>query len=395
MEAKSSLKSKKTSKTSKKSSGKSSRGVSTMSELLEQYGSARGLSIGDMIEGVILEITSKRVVFDIGGKSEGMVAEKAFKEAENFIKTLKVGDKLQAKVLVPETQEGFTILSLRQASSDASWKKLEKLKNDAIPVKCFIRVVNPSGLIVDFDGFSGFITKSQLGKEILKETQNLVGTKIEAVVIDLDRKSNKIILSEKEVSEKEQLEFVKKALKVIKEGDIFVGEVTSVYDFGCFVKICVPLSKKKKDPLAGRQVFLEGLVHISELSWDKIDRPSNLVSQGDKVKVKVIGKLESPGRQAGKLALSIKQAQKDPWQNIEKKYKKDGKVSGKVVKISGFGTFVSLEPGVEGLIHITKIPPGKKLIIGEKVNVYIEEVDKKSRRISLGLVLTEKPVGYK
>jgi small subunit ribosomal protein S1 len=134
---------------------------------------------------------------------------------------------------------------------------------------------------------------------------------------------------------------------------------------------------------------LEGLVHISELSWDKIGKPEEIVSVGDNVKVKVIGKKN------GKLALSIKQTQKDPWEEAEKRYPKDKKVEGKVVRVSDFGMFVSLEPGVEGLVHITKIPPTKKFEVGDDVNVVIEEIDSKAKKLSLGLVLTAKPVGYK
>ena len=134
---------------------------------------------------------------------------------------------------------------------------------------------------------------------------------------------------------------------------------------------------------------MEGLVHISEIAWEKVDNPGDLVSEGDEVKVKVIGIKNE------KLAFSIKQALKDPWIEADKKYEIDDKVKGKVIRVSDFGLFIQLEPGVEGLLHITKIPPGKNLSRGDEVNVSIEEVDAENRKIALGLVLTEKPVGYK
>ena len=136
-------------------------------------------------------------------------------------------------------------------------------------------------------------------------------------------------------------------------------------------------------------IQLEGLVHVSELSWGKVSHPLDLVSVGDKVKVAVIGTKD------GKLALSIKQATKDPWTSVSEKYKKDTKTKGKITKQSDFGVFVQLEPGIEGLIHITKIPPGKKLEVGSEIDCYVEEVDSKNKKISLGLVLTSIPVGYK
>jgi len=151
---------------------------------------------------------------------------------------------------------------------------------------------------------------------------------------------------------------------------------------------------KKESRVKGKisekeEVELEGLVHISELSWDKVGRAEDAFKAGDEVKVKVIGKTN------GKLAFSIRQTQVDPWDKIEDKYKKESRVKGKISKLTDFGVFVQLEPGIEGLVHLTKIPPGKSLAKGDSVNVYVEEIDPKEKRISLGLVLTEKPVGYK
>jgi len=372
----------------------------TMDELLAFYGGgSSGFSRGDQVEGEVIEILPGKVIIDIGGKSEGLVAEKAYQEAELYIKSLKVGDKIQASVIVPETPDGYTILSLRKAARDAVWGRLEKLEETAEPIFVNVKSVNPSGLIVDVYNLNGFIPSSQLGKHIGKNTQTLVDKQIEAVVIDIERESRKVVLSEKEVSEKEEIERTRGAMKKVKINEIYEGQVTSIYDFGCFVKIAAGSKAKSKKDV----VEVEGLVHISELSWEKVEDPADVVAVGDQVKVKVIGKgaqfagssRSGQAGRAGRLALSIKQAEEDPWKDIAKNYKKDQKVEGKVVRVSDFGVFVQLEPGVEGLIHVTKIPPGKKLAKSEKVNVYIEEIDTKERRISLGMVLTEKPVGYK
>lgn len=355
----------------------------SMDDLLEKYGSkVKNYSRGDVVEGIILEIAPKRVVVDIGGKSEGLIAEKSYKEAENYIKTLKVGDKISASIIVTETPDGFCVLSLRKAVRDVIWKKIEESLSKLTPISVEGKAVNTAGVMVNIGGLTGFIPKSQLGSEMAKSPNLLVGKRFKVVVIDADRTDNKIVLSEKEVSEKEELGFAREAIKEIKEGDTFVGEVGGIYDFGCFVKIAT----KEKGKAS---IELEGLVHISELSWDKVAKTSDVVSEGDNVKVKVIGKT------GGKLAFSIKQAQVDPWNNVSEKYKKDKKVEGKISKLSEFGVFVTLEPGVEGLIHITKIPSEKSFNKGDKVNVYVEEVNQKARKISLGLVLTAKPVGYK
>jgi len=376
----------KTQKTRKKSTIKIIGGSSVMDKLLAKHDAeVKSFSQGDKVRGAVIEITPKRVVVNIGGKSEAMVAEKAYKEAESYIKTLKVGDEVEASIIIPETYDGFTILSFRHATANASWKRVETAEKKATPLKVDVRNVLTSGLMVNVGGLTGFVPKSQLGKEVLKDLDSLVGKKIEAIVIDTDRGSNKVVLSEKEVSEAEELAIVRNAIKAVKEGEVFEGVVTAVYDFGCFVTITTGKGKKAKD----KRVKLVGLVHISELSWDKIGKPNEVVKAGDKVKVKIIGKTK------GKLAFSIKQTLENPWDSIEKKYKKDQKVRGKVVKQSDFGVFIQLEPGVEGLVHLTKIPPGKRLVKEEEVDVYIEDVNKKEKRISLGLVLTAKPVGYK
>ena len=194
-----------------------------------------------------------------------------------------------------------------------------------------------------------------------------------------------MVLSEKEVSEAEEIGMQRDAMKEISDGQEFEGEVMTIYDFGAFIKIDAPIGKGKKS----KTVPLEGLVHISELSFAKVDKPEDVVKVGDKVKVKVIGKRNN------KLALSIKQMKDDPWMDVNKKYAKDKKVEGKVVKVSDFGVFVSLEPGIEGLIHITKIPPTHKINVGDEAKCIIEEVNVKDKRIALGLVLTSVPMGYK
>jgi len=350
----------------------------TMADLLaKSKTSIKNLSMGQRIKGKVIQKLSKSLILDISGKAEGVVMEKAFAEAREYISKLKVGDEVTAVVLVPEMRDGSTLLSLRDAVSAASWQGVEDAYKNKTDVAVYAKGVTGSGVSVDVNGISGFVPMSQISKELSKDTSNLVGKYFKARVIEVDRLKNKLVLSEREVTDAKDIAIAKKALEKVKEGEIFEGVVTTIANFGCFVKITVENSE------------IEGLVHISELSWGKVAHPSSLFKVGDKVKVKIIGTKD------GKLALSAKHAEKDPWITAGEKYKAEDRIKGKVTKITDFGNFVELESGIEGLVHITKIPPGKRFSVGDSVNCYIEEIDTKSRKISLGLVLTEIPVGYK
>ena len=349
---------------------KTSSEPTTMAELLASAGTKiRAFTTGQKVKATVVSKNSKSLILDIGGKSEGVVVEKAFVEARDFVKTLKVGD----------TVTGTVLLSLRQAAFDSSWERLEKAKEEVVPVAVFGKGVNPSGVTVDVEGLTGFIPGSQLGKEASKNSQGLVGKYFKARVLEVDRLANKIVLSEKEVSDAADIKAGKEALAKIKEGEVYEGVVTTVANFGCFVKL--DLGKK------GLEV--EGLVHISELAWGKVENVSDVVAEGDKVKVEVIGTKD------GRISLSIKAAMKDPWETAGTKYQVEAKVKGKVTRISDFGAFIEVEPGIEGLVHITNIPPGKRLSEGEEVDCLVQEIDAKAKKMSLGLVLTTKPIGYK
>lgn len=367
----------------KNQSKSASKGEVTMAELLAKHGikPQAAFTKGQRVKAKILSISPKAVIFDIGGKSEGIVTEKGYTDAKEFVETLKVGDEVVVTILVPETREGTTILGLKDAMADINWEKLEELKKSGEAVPVLGKGVGTSGFVVDVMAIEGFIPNSQLGREVSKNPQELVGKYFKAKVMEIDKVNKKVVLSEKEISEAGDIALAKEAAKQVKEGEVYEGEVTTVASFGVFVKIEVPVAKKK--------AYIEGLVHVSEIAWGKTNLPSDVLKVGDKVKVRVLASRD------GKLALSIKQAQKDPWSEVEKKYKVDAKVSGRVVRVSDFGVFVELEPGVEGLIHITKIPPTHKLNVGDEAKCEIEEINVKDKRIALGLVLTSVPIGYK
>ncbi len=332
---------------------------------------------GQKIDATVRKITDKAVIFDIGGKSEGLLVDVYLQEVRDFVKTLKIGDRIRANIMDPETSEGVVLLSLRHAAGEQVWDNLRKLQTDDKELNVNAKTLGTSGMFVEYDSIVGFIPLSQFGKKAAENLSALLGKTLVVKIADVDPQKKRIVFSEKAVSEKEDIAKIKTALANAKEGEIHEGVVTTVTDFGVFVEIT--LEKMK----------LEGLVHVSELAWDRVAKPSELLKVGDKVKVKILS------LNPDKLAFSIKHAQEDPWETMADKYKVDQKLSGTVSRVSDFGVFVQLESGIEGLIHLTKIPPAMKLKTGDPVNVYVEEIDTKSKKMALGLVLTSKPVGYK
>jgi len=378
----------KKSKTStKKLSSSRAKKPRTMEELLAQTDhQLKGLKRGEVIDAVVVEKTKSVLYLDIGGKSEGMVIDREMKAAKDFIKDLQVGDAVKAVVTQAENDRGQTLLSLKKAALESSWGEFnQKLKTQEV-VRVRGSQVNRGGLVVEYRGLQGFIPASQFGSKLEGRAEDLVGKDLQVKIIEVDQDKKRLIFSEKEVSDAGLLQAQKEALAKVKKGDEFKGEVTGVMPFGLFVKVKPTTEKVKKEA-----IFLEGLVHISEISWEKVEEPKQLYKEGDKVKVKVL----AIDKDSGKLNLSIKQLVDDPWQGIEKRYQVDKKVKGEVVRLAPFGVFVKLGQGIEGLIHISKVPVEQVFKASDKVNCYIESIDSENRRISLGLVLTKKPVGYK
>lgn len=352
-----------------------------MENLLKGY-NIRGFSKGQTVSAILISKDKRSALFDVGGKSDAILSENYFDEAKSFVSQLTPGGKVVATVIEPETKDGRILISLRNSAMEALWERLENARKKNTPVDVVGKALIGKGMTVDVESLVGFIPSSQFGKKVVKNLESLIGKHFKVKVVELDKESSRVLLSEKQVSEEKELLMIKKVLSKIKVGEVYDGVVKQVTGFGAFVEIEVGKKSQKK-------LKIEGLVHVSEISWEKVGEPQTVLSEGDKVKVKVIDVGDS------KLALSIKQTREDPWEKVEEKYKPDTKVKGEIVRVSDFGVFVQLEPGVEGLVHITKIPPATKLKVRDKVNCYVEEVDKKEKRISLGLVLTAKPVGYK
>lgn len=356
-----------------------------MEELLAMHDAEiKTFSYLDVIDAEFLEMGERSATFRVGGKTRGVIREDSFIEAKAYIKKLKKGDVVRALVLDPETPDGFVLLSLRHAAKDDFWKRIKKFHKEEKTIEVIGQSASNHGLMVSYESETAFIPASQFTKEKSKNLDEQVGERIKVKIIDVDEKNERIVLSERAVSEADDIAKMKKALASFKKGEKYKGTVSTVVSFGAFVEI--PVSIKDVE----EKITVEGLVHVSELSWSKVDNPEEVVEEGQEVEVVVLGVDKN------KLALSMRQAQEDPWKKVTSKYKADDKLKATIVRISDFGAFVELEPGIEGLIHMTKIAPGTSLKEGQEVNVYIEEIDEKNKKISLGMVVTtSKPVGYR
>lgn len=346
----------------------------TMEELLTATGyKLKGYKRGEMVTGKVSETTGRTIFVDVGGKAEAVIADADYETSRDYLMTLKPGDEVTGMVISPENDAGQIVLSLRRAAADSRWKSLEKAKEKELVLTVVGREVTRGGLLVDVDGVYGFVPSSQFSKEWMERIDELVGQPIGVKVIELDREQSRLVLSEKAVSEAGEIEARKKALAKVKVGGEYKGTIVGLVPFGAFVEI-----KAGKDTL-------EGLVHISEISWEKVDEVSKLFVQGDKVDVQVIGVDED----TGKLALSIKRMTDDPWKDIAKRFPVESKHTGKVVKIAPYGVFVNLEKGIEGLIHASKMPTEAAFVEGQEVEVFVESIDLEKRRLSLGVVFKD------
>jgi small subunit ribosomal protein S1 len=347
------------------------------------------LKRGQEIEGVITSLGRRLLLLDIGAKTEGMVTGDDASDASDLLSELKVGDKIKAFVKYPENDQGQIILSLKKAAEAGRWDRYAKLLTEEKETDVVGLEVNRGGMVVKCGEMRGFVPTSQFGEKHLGKMEDLLNKKFKVRVIEVDREQNRLIFSEKQVSDSEALSKRHEALEEVKEGGELVGTVSGIMPFGVFVTVSIPMNdKKKKDE---KEAKVEGLIHISEISWEKVEDPNTMFKVGQEVKVEIIG-IE---KKAGKLNLSIKRLSKDPWDEIEKSYAVGTKHKGKVIRSAPYGIFVNFEPGIDGLIHVTNKPADREFEVDEEVEVFVEKIDGKNRRMSLGVVLTKVPVGYR
>ncbi len=346
-----------------------------MKNILEQDPLLKPVQPGKIVEGKIISKTLSAVFLDLQALGTGIIYGKEFQEIKERIKNLKIGDTLFVKVIGLENEDGYVELSLSQASIELTWEKLREKKEKKEPVLIKILGANKGGLLTKFLDIPGFLPISQLSAKhyprvekgdvfkVLKELQKFIGKEMEVEIFSLNSKERKIIFSEKSKENKA----IKQLLKKYKVGDIVKGEVSGITDFGAFMKI------EKEN--------LEGLIHISELAWQIVESPEEIVKLGEKIKAKIISISEA------RIFLSLKALKKNPWEEIEKKYKPGDIIKGKVIKFNPFGAFIQLTSKIQGLCHISEFGTKSKmetaLEIGKKYNFQILLINSKEYRINL------------
>ena len=346
----------------------------TMDELLTgSEEMSKKVIAGDTVTGKILSVKKHEVLIDLGAQGVGYVPRR---EA-SFAKNLEIGAEVTASVIEAEMGDGYVLLSLRKAVKDKGWDEITAKLSSSETVEVTPYDANRGGLLVEYEGIRGFLPVSQLSAEhyprvgsadkdeILQRLNSLVGKPIKVRILDAIKKENKLIFSEKEAIKDGLAERFAK----LKVGDIVDGVVTGVVDFGVFVNVD----------------GIEGLVHISEISWERVNNPSDYVKVGDEIKAKIIAIDKE------RLSLSIKQLTEDPWLSEVENLEKGAKIEGTVTRITPFGAFVQISPAVEALVHVSElgegsdVDPEKVFTLNERKTFTVLDIDKDGRKISLSI----------
>ncbi len=327
---------------------------------------------GDIIEGSVVNIEQDEVLVDIGYKSEGVVPLKELSIRKNVApgEIVSIGDQIEVLVLEKEDEQGRLILSKKRALYERVWGQIEAVREQGGTVRGTVIEVVKGGLIVDI-GLRGFLPASLVDLRRVRDLEPFVGQEIEAKVIELDRNRNNVVLSRRAYLEEAQAEQRSAFLNALTEGEVRTGVVSSVVNFGAFVD------------LGG----MDGLVHVSELSWQHVNHPSEVVRVGQKVEIRVL----DIDRNRERISLSIKQTTPDPWQAFSSEHEVGSIIEGTVIKTVPFGAFVAVGNGVEGLVHVSEIAmhrvesPELELSIGQNVRVKLTEMDEGRRRVSFSI----------
>lgn len=346
----------------------------TMDELLAGADtSAKQLVAGEVVTGKVLSLKKHEVLIDLGAQGVGFVPRREV----GFSRDISEGDEVSASVVDTELENGMSLLSLRKAVKDRGWEEVSARLESGEVIDIQPYDANRGGLLVEYEGVRGFLPVSQLSAEhyprvgssdkdeILQRLNNLIGKTMKVRILDADRKSNKLIFSEKEAVKDGLAERFEK----LAVGDQVEGVVTGVVDFGVFVNV----------------EGIEGLVHISEISWERVNNPSDYVKTGQTIKAKIIA------IDKDRLSLSMKQLTQDPWLTEVQNFSKGDKVEGTVTRITPFGAFVQVSPAIEALVHISElgdsnnVDPEKVFTLNERKEFVILDIDKENRKISLSL----------
>src|SRR6058998_1605775 len=346
-------------------------------ELVPDYESTfPEINEGQVVHGTVVRVDKDEVLVDIGYKSEGVIptAELSIRRSVNPADEVAVGEEIDALVLTKEDAEGRLILSKKRARFELAWKAIEAANESGEAVNGRVIEVVKGGLILDL-GVRGFLPASLVDIRRVQDLDEFLGQELRAKVIELNRSRNNVVLSRRAVLEEERKDQRQKILDQLNPGEDVEGQISNIVDFGAFVD------------LNG----MDGLIHISELSWSHVNHPSEVLEIGQNVRVKVL----DIDRERQRISLGLKQTQSDPWQQVLESYNEGDIVQGRVTKVVTFGAFVEILPGVEGLVHISELAqhhvenPREVVSQGDTVNVKVLEIDSERRRLSLSVKRVE------
>jgi small subunit ribosomal protein S1 len=342
-------------------------------ELIPDYDSTFPMiNEGEVVRGKVVRVDKDEVLIDIGYKSEGVipVSELSIRRSVNPVDEVNIGDEIDALVMTKEDAEGRLILSKKRARFEMAWKRIEQAAESGEPVEGTVIEVVKGGLILDL-GVRGFLPASLVDIRRVQDLDEFMGQTLRCKVIELNRSRNNVVLSRRAVLEEERKEMRQAILDRLSPGDVVTGTISNIVDFGAFVD------------LEG----IDGLIHISELSWSHVNHPSELLEIGQEVQVKVL----DIDRERQRISLGLKQTQSDPWQQVIDTYDQGDVIEGRVTKVVTFGAFIEVVPGVEGLVHISELAqhhvenPREVVTQGDTVKAKIIEMDPERRRLSLSL----------
>jgi len=344
-------------------------------QLLEMYDqSLRTLAEGEVVRGRVLRMSGNEVIVDVGYKSEGIIDKDEFLGPDGQLH-VKVGDEIDVLLEKTENKDGYVVLSKEKAEKMKVWEEIERAYTDGRPVTGIVKERIKGGLAVDI-GVRAFLPGSLVDLRPVRNLDSMKGKELQMRVIKVNRKRGNIVLSRKAVLEEENAEKKRRTLGGLTEGKVVRGVVKNITEYGAFID------------LGG----IDGLLHKTDMSWGRVNHPSEMFNVGHEVEVVVL-KFD-PEKE--RVSLGFKQRSLDPWETVDEKYPRESRVKGKVVSLTDYGAFIELEPGVEGLIHVSEMSwtkrvkhPSKVMAVGDTVEAVVLDVDKAARRLSLGLRQTE------
>jgi small subunit ribosomal protein S1 len=349
-----------------------------MEEFLNQEeASSKRLAHGDIIDGVVVRVDPDEVLVDVGSKSEGVISSRELGTRETGGPELHSGDRIKVFVLQPENEDGNVVLSLRRARAESVWLKAQDYQTSGEMMEAEVREQNKGGLIVNVLGLRGFLPTSQVSRTYSSSLPELVGQRIGVKILEVNRKRNRLIVSQKAAFDEDRARQRGELFERLKVGDEIQGRVSGLVSYGAFVNLGAA----------------DGLIHISELSWDRVANVADVIQVGQEVRVKVI-KLDPD---TSRISLSLRQLGQDPWDHIERRYPTGAMVEGEVTKIKKYGAFLQIGDGIEGLLHISELAwshverTEDVVHVGQKLRVRVLQADRSRRRISLSLKQAETP----